>query len=559
MTESAVEMLVESSADELRVMKRLLEIKDIRLKFALEHHRNTRDEPMDFDHFPHIRQLYNSTAREIVLMGSVQSMKSEFVIIDHFAAAYTGLSIFFVVPKFEARTTYVQNRINRCVENVKEYKRIIGAGFFDSVALKSFGRGVVKYVGSNVLSDFKEFPADMLVVEEVDECMPDNVDYALDRLRASRYQFKRYLGNPKIKGRGIHAYFNESDQREWEVPCLECEEYSELDWFKVVAEPIEDKDGSVVDYLLRDKDWEVGCHRDIKLVCPKCGGELERASLRGRWVPKNPGHPVEGYHLSMMCSPINSISGMWLFFLKAVPDPSLMQQFYNSYLGLPYEAIGNRVTEALLDSCIDEEYEFVTLPDRAYIKGDEHPGPCSIGIDVGAFFDVRISYIEPRGRRRAVFMGKVKSVDDLHDLIVQYNVEKAVMDSMPEVTLAQDFQETAECEVWLCRYMGSGTDKRRSYNINDRVILTDRTDALDRSFAHLRQKKNILPKNYASILGGQYVNEMCTSVRHVTEDAKGIAKYEWSQGKDHQRHCDTYDLLAAYLMNDAIVDEVFIG
>jgi len=83
----------------------------------------------------------------------VVTHNSEWAIIDHLSAAFCGLSIFFVVPKFETRTTYVQNRINRCVENVPEYKKIMGSGFFDSVALKSFGKGTVKYVGSNVIAD----------------------------------------------------------------------------------------------------------------------------------------------------------------------------------------------------------------------------------------------------------------------------------------------------------------------------------------------------------------------------------------------------------------------
>ena len=196
-----------SEIRELKAFKKLLEIRDTRIRFATEHHLNTRGERMDFDHYPHIRSLYGSLSREIVLQGSVQSFKSEWAVIDHFACAFNGMSVFYVLPKFEHRTTYVQNRVNKCVGNVKEYKRIIGDGFFDSVAIKSFGKGVIKYVGSNVLADFKEFPADMIVVDEVDECDAENVEYALDRLRASPYQFKRYLGNPKIQDRGINYLF----------------------------------------------------------------------------------------------------------------------------------------------------------------------------------------------------------------------------------------------------------------------------------------------------------------------------------------------------------------
>src|SRR3990172_7798209 len=159
---------------DLRVAEKLLQIKKVRMAFALDHHLNTRGEKLDFTHYRHIRELYETVSRDIVLQGSVQSLKSEWAIVDHFACAFTGLSVFFVVPKYETRTTYVQNRVNKCVENVPEYKKIIGTGFFDSVALKSFGKGTVKYVGSNVYADFKEYPADGIVIEEVDECNAEN-------------------------------------------------------------------------------------------------------------------------------------------------------------------------------------------------------------------------------------------------------------------------------------------------------------------------------------------------------------------------------------------------
>ena len=551
--------LEDLSKQELLIAQKLVEVRDARINFATNHHRNTRGEMMDFVGYPHIKDLYNSLAKDIVLQGSVQCFKSEWAVIDHFACSYVGLSVFFVVPKYEARTTYVQNRVNRCVENVPEYKKIIGHGFFDSVALKSFGKGVVKYVGSNVLADFKEFPGDVLVVEEVDECHQENLDYALDRLRASRYQFRRYLGNPKYRGRGINAYFQESDQREWEVPCMKCDKFNDLDWFNTVVEPILGKDGNVLTYTLRDKDWKLGIRRDVHIICPNCGGELERASSRGTWVPRNPGHKTEGYHISMLCNPINTVAGMWERFQKAQDDPAKMQQFYNSDLGLPYVSIGNKVTETMLDQCIDEDYVFEIDSAVAHVKDHGHPGPCSMGVDVGGNLDVRISHVDSDGKRRAVFIGKVKTLDDLYDLIDRYNVEKCVVDSMPEVTLVQDFQEIAECDVWLCRYRGEGADRRKTYDTMDRVINADRTECLDRAFASIRGKKNILPLNYTSIMKGAYSKEMCNPIRQIIEDTRGNTRYEWTKCVDHQRHADSYDLLAANLLLEAVLDYVEIG
>lgn len=552
-----------SEMDLLR-LKKLMELRDARVRFAVDHHVNTRGEPMDFDHYPHIRDLYNTIAPVVVLQGSVQSFKSEWAIIDHFACASLGLSVFFVLPKYDMRTTFVQNRVNRCVESVEEYRRLIRDGFFDSVSLKNFGRGSIKYVGSNVLADFKEFPADVLVVEEVDECDQDNVEYALDRLRASLYQFRRYLGNPRVRGRGINAMFLLSDQREWFVPCTVCGDFHKLDWFDVVVKTNYDASGQVIGYQLRDEAWEPGCRRDVRCVCPSCGGEVERASPSGEWRPMNPGTEMEGYHISMLCSPLNSVAGMWARFQRALDDPLRLQQFYNSDLGLPYSAAGNRITAELLDVCSESPvitpYRF-DIPDerRGHIVGDCHPGPCSMGVDVGGNFDVSISTVD-RGRRISVYLGKIKpSIDELVELILRYNVEKCVMDSQPEITLAREFQDSAPCDVWLCRFRGEGKEARRAYQLSERIILCDRTEVMDRAYGQIRRGVRVVPTNYAALMDGAFSREMCGPVREAVLDERGNTKFIWAKCIDHQRLADAYDLLASDLVIEAIIDAVYVG
>ena len=490
----------------------------------------------------------------------VVTHNSEWLIVDHFAMAHEGLSVFFVVPKFEMRNTFVQNRVNRCVERVDEYKKIIGESFFDSIAIKSFGKGVIKYVGSNVLSDFKEFPADAIFIDEVDECDADNVHYGRDRLRGSPFQFIRQVGNPKFEGKGIHAFFLESDGREWFVPCSTCGKMAETDWFTTVVEAVKDKEGNTLNYKLRDTEWVAGIGRDIRMICPLCGGTLERASKRGVWVPARPESTVVGYHMSMLCSPINSVSGMWAEFAKAQNDPRRLQQFYNSCLGLPYSAEGSKVTENLLVNSVDPNMHFVVEGTLAHLPDHKHPGPCVMGIDVGGNFDVHISSKEDNPRRRAACIGKVKQLDDLFDLVKRYNVQHCVIDSMPEANLARDFQLGCiplGCDVWLCRYGSEGVDRGHQLNAMTRVITVDRTSALDKSFGQLRAAQNILPVNFGTIQG--FVDEMCLPIRQVTTDNRGNTKYEWKKGADHARHADTYAMLANELFGEAIIEDVYVG
>ena len=490
----------------------------------------------------------------------VVTHNSEWLVVDHLAMAHEGLQVFFVVPKFEMRNTFVQNRVNRCVERVDEYKKIIGESFFDSLAIKSFGKGVIKYVGSNVLSDFKEFPADALIADEVDECDAENLHYGRDRLKHSMFQFYRFAGNPKFEGKGINELFQDSDSREWYVPCVTCGEYAETDWFNTVVESVKDTEGNVLHYRLRDTEWEVGIGRDIHMICPRCGGTLDRTSKAGRWIAANPMHPIVGYHIQMLCCPINPVARMWAEFSKAQHDPVRLQHFYNSSLGLPYSAEGSKITESLLSKCADTSMPFILEGTLAHIPNHKHAGPCVMGIDVGGNFDVHISSKEDNPKRRAACIGKVKGLDDLYDLVKRYNVQNCVIDSMPEANLARDFQigcMSLGCDVWLCRYGSEGVDRSHKLNVIDRVITVDRTSALDRSFGQLRSKQNILPANFGAIQG--FVGEMCLPIRQVTTDNRGNTKYEWKKGEDHARHADTYAMLADDLFGEATIEDVYVG
>src|SRR5262249_16633754 len=151
--------------------------------------------------------------------------------------------------------------------------------------------------------------------------------------------------------------------------------------------------------------------------------------------------------------------------------------------------------DTVLERCVDPNYEVAIRPDAAHLKDDRCEGPCSMGVDVGATLDVRISKAESKNRRRLVFCGKIRAVDIdiLHELIERNNVEKCVIDSGAELMLAMDFQESAQCEVWLCRYGQEGGSRSRKFDLNERILTIDRTEALDRSYSQLRMRKCILP------------------------------------------------------------------
>lgn len=486
----------------------------------------------------------------------VVTHNSEFLIIDHFAMAKCGLSVLFVLPKYDLRNRFVQNRINKCVERVSEYSKIMGSGFFDSVQLKYFGGGTINYVGSNVEKDFYEIPTNCAIVDEYDNCHQENLRFVADRMSAATnlYPFIRWAGNPRFSNLGINQKFNESDKREWSVPCEKCGTINQLDWFKHVVECVRDKMGNILSYELLDREWKSGDKRDIFMLCESCRNPINRFSPQGLWVPNNPEGTYEGYHISKLFTRQASVVSMWKDFVKSTANPSLMDWFYMSILGIPPSSQGNRVTPEIMAGAARAK-EFLLAGNEAYVS-EKVPGPCTMGIDVGSFLDIRISRVLA-GKRVAVYLGRVNTQDEVYELMKRYNVEYAVIDCGPELHLVDEIQNSAPCSVWRCRFNSAeGKIQNISYDTSNMEIKVDRTFIMDRSLAQLRRGKNILPKNYDSVFGGDYLKQMTASVRERVLDPSGNERYEWMKTEDHHWLADCYDLLAADFMVDGTLTDI---
>jgi hypothetical protein len=546
---------------QLRRLNRLFDIRETRIKFAKEYHRNTKGEKMNFERFPHVIAWYETVAPEVVIVGAAQVCKSEWLVIDMLANSFCGCNCFTILPKYEHRDIYAATRVKKPILTSPEYKKILKEGKSSSTQLIEFGKGMIKFVGANVESDFVEYAADSYYVEETDKITTwSNVELGKSRLQASTFKFKRWVSNPSTKDGKIWEMYLKTDQRVWKAKCSGCGEFSEMDWFESVVRTNVDSQGNVISYSLRDEEWTPGLGRDIYVKCPKCGcGNLQRFHKDNHWFAKEPEIKVEGYHAPSIISSIVTVEEMWLEFISAKSNPTKLQWFYNMRLGLPFTTQGNSIPTELLASCTDPNFELVITPECARITEDCHPGPCTMGVDVSpSRLDVRISVLEGN-KRRGIYFGKLASPgrwEELHELIERYNVACCCIDIGPEVEKCIEFQSNAKTVVWRVNYLGAGSNRGTKFNMADRILTIDRTVALDRGYTQLKTKKNILPANFQSIFGGEYTSEMISLVREFSESKDGAAKFDWV-GKpetDHSRHVDAYDLLAAECMADETLD-----
>ena len=503
---------------------------DRRLEFALLHHANTRGRAMSLENRHYLMAIYLDRAQERVFRKSVQCGISEMLIIDALECASRGLSCLYVMPTQERRDKFVANRVTRAIRASRFYSSLVrkGAGRANSMGLKHFGGGVISFVGSNAESEFIEFPADFAIVDEYDRCSQDNLPLVRDRLAASPHKLAAYASTPTLPEYGIARLFESSDAKEWFVPCKSCGERQSLDFFaNVVCREGEHE------YALLDREWDGS--RDVRVFCAKCGKPLDRLA-KGEWVARHPSRNVSGYHVSQLFVPTCKISELWSDWQKSLTNDWERQRFYNSMLGEPYAAHGSGLTLADLATCA-RDFE---LPARA--------SACTMGVDVGQWLHVRISDQPEPGVRRAVFIGRVKNVEELDRLLERYDVRLCVVDAQPEALLVRKWQQShARGRIWRCVYTENDLHELACDHA-DGIVRAARTPSLDDATEDVLMARNWLPRNAATLDGGEFAAQMTAPVRQLIAGPHGSKRYVWTKpAADHHRHADNYDKIASQL------------
>ena len=184
------------------------------------------------------------------------------------------------------------------------------------------------------------------------------------------------------------------------------------------------------------------------------------------------------------------------------------------------------------------------------------------GIDVGSkALHVNIAILKrnddtDKRTRVGRFVGTVATFDALYDMLLRFHVNAAVVDSRPEMRMAQALRdkclETGVCDLWLCQFHPTERVGRESYgrrlDYARRVVTVDRTQLLDATLDEMRMNppQKVFPEDVWHVPG--WGDEMVAS-RRVLNDRGD--KFIWDEGNadDHYRFADAYERVAADMLN----------
>lgn len=459
-----------------------------------------------------------STQAGITTMALVKAL--------HFLS-YWEVRVMMMEPRQKDCQDFSNTRLDPVIENSPFLKAKLGKP--NSVYTKRIGKSYLFLLEGSV--EPRSMPADALLLDEVDLCSPEHVGTAINRLDASTWQILMYLSTPTLPNFGIDAVYNDSDQREWLVPCPQCGEKQPLDWEKTlrISGPPDNPD-------------------KVFYGCVKCHRELTLEDIQqGQWVARRPERSSElvGYHISqMMTSPASVM-------YKHFRDPNqTMAEFYRKRLGRPYTYAGGSLERTdFLENCFDEPYEPET----------HHDGSSTyyMGVDQGNQLQLVVGKIERDSRRLRIVHIEIvpfeEGFDRVAKLIKAFRVKRAVVDGDPNRHSVKALQSAFPSRVLMADYVEQKQVHALRYGDKKipEGILIDRTMAFDGLVEAIKDGMFALPGSAASPLQEvEILMDQASAIRRDIERRKrGSTEVEvgvWrSIRADHLAHAMVYLQAAA--------------
>jgi hypothetical protein len=507
-----------------------------------QRYRQIDGQPFSLARFAPLQALYADPHPHIVVIKPAQRGVSEWAInyagfaLDAGAAAWApekdGLNVAYLFPTAAALGDFSKERFSGLRHETPYLANLFGEGTFDAVTFKQVRSSYLYLRGGWSESALLSFAADVLVLDEYDRMDPKAVALARRRLNASVVRRELDISTPTLPGTGIHGLYLESDQRVYEQRCPHCSTWQVYDFFRDVR-----ADGVPHD------EWQLWSAARIRAAtvavhCPACTRRLTTAArcAPGRWVAQAPEiASLRGYWMPPLAWPFVDLTAFAIAATSA--NTSEVTEFYRSDLGLPYEAGGARITEAMLLQLA------VGLPGGLLPAGPWRD--VTMGVDVGARWHYRISATGPDGDLYVLAMGTAHRWEDLDVLLAQYAVRQCVVDALPEQHGAEAWAAKHPGRILRAFYPQASALAGQLYRVDEKTgrVQINRTMAMDGVQATVATAAEHWPA--AIVNDPEVLRHLQAPVRVVRLDAHGQEQPTWVHTQpDHYFHAAVYDQIA---------------
>ncbi len=309
-------------------------VKNHPITFHISNHDSTRA----YAHRPWQVDIINDQHKDKIVMKSRQLGLSEIGVAEmvHFADvnSYAAVKCMYTFPTNRQMEEFVSTRLNPVLQ--EGYYSTILDPYEDSLKKKKIRNSFLIFRSASKGSAVEGVDIDYLSLDEYDRVTPGAEISAVESMSSSSFGILRRWSTPTVPDYGIHAVFNQSDQRIYMQRCDRCGYRQQLDYEK----NIECLDEEGVDVLA--KTVKEGTFR---FICQKCKKPLDRW-YNGEWVAKYPtrtedGGGTRGYLITQLDAVWISADELKRKELAAKSK----QHFYNYVLGFPFQDVALAVQD----------------------------------------------------------------------------------------------------------------------------------------------------------------------------------------------------------------------
>ncbi len=475
--------------------------------------------PFSFEGHEFLRAIYDDTWPHLVLEKSAQVGGTTLAVLRAIHSCIVGLNVMYLFPTRTDVQDFSRSRVSPLIAENPFLAKLMKDT--DNVGLKKIGAAHLHLRGMQSEVSLKSVPADVLILDELDEATPESKTMARERLSHSDYKRVLELSNPSIPGYGIDEAFERSDQRSWHVKCPACGAWTALDleFPRKLGQDVK---------IIRPRPGDVGFYR----ACPKCDAELDMAA--GEWVPMLPSRPTHGYRISQLISSKVDPGEI----LEEYRSTRYPERFYNLKIGIAWADLERRLDAAsVLALCGDSP--------MAEAQDDKHAW-YTMGVDTGRALHTVILRSDPslKGPETLVYLAECREFAELDDLMKRFKIGECVIDGLPETHATREFARRHQGYVHLCFFQDSQRGGP-NWNHDAQQVAVNRTEALDASRAAVREKLVVLPRRQPIV--ETFAQHMTCDAKVLDEDEEtGIKKYRYIKtGTNHFSLAFTYAWMAA--------------
>lgn len=499
-----------------------------------------RDNSLGFDKFsfdkrPHLRRMYDTPAKRVLLFCGRQVEKS--TLLGNIALCYTcmvpSFKTLYVSPSASQTKTFSNDRIKEPIETSPILKKFTTTMLSQNILEKQFvnrSKITMRYAFLNA-DRVRGIPAWLLELDEFQDILSDSIPIIEQCLSHAPERWKRfiYAGTPKSLDNTLEEYRSKfSTQGEWVVPC--------------------DRHGGE-----GGRYWNVLGEKNIgkrSLVCEKCHKPINPQHPDAQWANMVKEAAFESYRIPQLMVPWKPWDEIYLDY-ERYPRA----RFYNEVLGISFDSGVRPLTLGQVRDVCNPE---VHMADADKYRSRSYAQPFFAGIDwgtgegssytvivIGTYIDMKFRVIYAH-RFTGEDVDPTPQLEKICELIDFFNIKIIACDYGMGFGMTDPLiRKYGIQRIHKFQYLGKAK-KKVEWDGRIRRWKVHRTEVMSDIFSAIKRKQIEFPR--FEDFGSPYAEDMINIFSEYSDGQKMILYKHATDKPDDTFHAIVFMLLGSMIL-----------